>query len=126
MGFRACFRLHRQVLFHLARQIIITILGLTRRKDQATGSTAAVDFDGQIRPYNSVSDLGAFEYWPFTLNAIRGNGTVQLSWTTGAGFLLTGGLSNYEVVVTCATGASAPCKAAAECRSTPELVLLSR
>ena len=76
-------------------------------KDQATGSAIAVDFDGQIRPYNSVSDLGAFEYWPFTLNAFRGNGTVQLSWTTGAG-LLTGGLSNYEVVVTCAAGASAP------------------
>jgi len=76
-------------------------------KDLAIGSTTAVDMDGQTRPYNSISDLGAYEYWPLSLNVLRGNSTLQLSWTTAAG-VLTGGLVNYEVVVTCAAGASSP------------------
>ena len=35
-------------------------------RDQATGSATAVDFDGQARQNNGVSDLGADEYWPTT------------------------------------------------------------
>ncbi len=35
-------------------------------RDQATGSTTPTDIDGQGRPNNGVSDLGADEYWPTT------------------------------------------------------------
>ncbi len=76
-------------------------------KDQAAGSTATLDFDKQNRPYNNVPDLGAFEYWPLTLYAYRGNATAQLDWTSGTG-ALAGGLVNYEIVVTCVSGATPP------------------
>ena len=32
-------------------------------KDQAAGNTTGIDIDGQSRPYNGISDLGADEYW---------------------------------------------------------------
>lgn len=76
-------------------------------KDQATGSTTVDDIDGQSRPYSSVPDLGADEYWPFPLSAAPGNGRLQLNWTTGAS-VLTGGVSSYEILVTCAAGANPP------------------
>ncbi len=76
-------------------------------KDQAIGSTTADDIDGQTRPYNGISDLGADEYWPFPLFVAAGNGTLQLSWTAGAS-LLAGGVSSYEVLVTCSVGTNPP------------------
>jgi len=76
-------------------------------KDQAIGSTTNDDIDGQSRPYNSVSDFGADEYWPFSLNATLGNHSLRLDWEAGAS-VLTGGLSRYEGVVTCPAGANPP------------------
>ena len=38
------------------------ILANSAAKDQATGSTTSLDIDGQSRPYNGVSDIGADEY----------------------------------------------------------------
>ena len=37
-------------------------------KDQATGSSIGVDIDGQFRPFNNISDLGADEYWTAVLD----------------------------------------------------------
>lgn len=76
-------------------------------KDQATGSTTADDIDGQSRPYNSVPDLGADEYWPFPLSTAPGDGRLQLNWATGVS-VLTGGVSGYEILVTCTAGANPP------------------
>jgi len=76
-------------------------------KDQATSSTTADDIDGQSRPYNGVSDLGADEYWPFPLFAVSGDGTLRLDWTAGAS-VLAGGVNHYEIIVTCAAGANPP------------------
>ncbi len=76
-------------------------------KDQATGSVTADDVDGQTRPYNAVSDLGADEYQPFLLFAVSGDGTLRLNWTAGAS-VITGGVNHYEIIVTCAAGAKPP------------------
>jgi hypothetical protein len=75
--------------------------------NQATGSAIPDDIEGESRPYNIVSDLGAVEYWPFVLTVVSGNGTLRLDWTDGAS-VLAGGVSYYEVVVTCETGADPP------------------
>lgn len=76
-------------------------------RDLAIGSSTADDIDGQSRPYNDVSDLGADEYWPFPLFATPGDGTLQLNWTEGAKVLI-GGVNKYEVLVSCASGANPP------------------
>ena len=77
-------------------------------KDQATGSTTTlVDVDGQSRPYNIVSDIGADEYVPFSLLVFPGNRSLRLDWAKDAG-LLAGGVSHYEVLVTCPAGANPP------------------
>jgi hypothetical protein len=76
-------------------------------KDQATGSTTVDDMDGQSRPYNGAPDLGADEYWPFPLSATSGDGVLLLNWATGTSGL-TGGVSNYQILVTCAAGANPP------------------
>jgi len=76
-------------------------------KDQATSSAIVNDIDGQSRPYNGVSDLGADEYWLFPLFAIPGDGIMQLNWTTGAS-MLAGGVNKYEILVTCPAGANPP------------------
>jgi len=39
------------------------ILASSAAKDQATGSTTSLDIDGQSRPNDGVSDIGADEYW---------------------------------------------------------------
>jgi len=76
-------------------------------KDRATGSTMPDDVDGQSRPYDLQSDLGADEYHPFPLTLVPSSGTLYLSWGTGIG-MLAGGVAHYEVLVTCETGANPP------------------
>jgi hypothetical protein len=76
-------------------------------KDQATNGLASEDIDLQSRPFNSISDLGADEYWPFPLSAFPADSTLHLNWSAGVG-VLTGGVSKYEVVVTCPAGANPP------------------
>lgn len=76
-------------------------------KDQATGSTTSDDIEGQSRPYNGVSDLGADEYWPFVLSVAPGAGTLRLDWTAGAS-VLAGVVNHYKIIVTCAAGANPP------------------
>ncbi|MHB8134125.1 MAG: hypothetical protein ACYDH1_07860 [Anaerolineaceae bacterium] len=76
-------------------------------KDNAIGSSINVDFDGQNRHYNNISDLGADEYWPFPLSATPGDGSIFLNWFTDATYL-DGGVTRYDVIITCPTGASPP------------------
>lgn len=76
-------------------------------RDQATSSTISDDIDGQSRPYNGASDLGADEYWPFVLSVTPGDGTLRLDWTAGANELA-GGVNHYEIIVTCEVGANPP------------------
>jgi len=76
-------------------------------KDQAIGSTTGDDLDKQDRPYNNISDFGADEYTPFPLAAGVGNGTLSMNWKMGEN-VLAGGLSYYEVVVTCTPSANLP------------------
>ena len=76
-------------------------------RDQATGSTVIDDIDGQSRPYHSVSDFGADEYWPFLLSVAPGESSLQLDWTAGVSGLAAI-VSNYDIIVTCELGAQSP------------------
>jgi hypothetical protein len=76
-------------------------------RDQASGSTISMDIDGQSRPYNTIADLGADEYWSFPLLVGIGNTTLYLDWTIGAA-ALSGAVDHYDIVVTCAPGANHP------------------
>ena len=76
-------------------------------KDNATESSINMDFDGQNRHFNNISDLGADEYWPFSLSGIPGDGSIFLNWFTDAPYLV-GGVTRYDVIITCPTGANPP------------------
>jgi len=76
-------------------------------KDNAIGSSINVDFDGQNRQYNSISDLGADEYWPFSLFGSSGDGSIFLNWSSGLPYLV-GGANRYDVIITCSAGADPP------------------
>jgi hypothetical protein len=76
-------------------------------RDQASTSAVSVDMDGQNRPNNDVPDLGADEYWPFSVIAVPGDTSIRLDWTAGAS-AFAGGVNHYEVVVTCVSQADPP------------------
>lgn len=76
-------------------------------KDNAISSAINVDFDGQNRLQNSFSDLGADEYWPFSLTGSPGDGSIYLNWTTGINHLV-GGVNSFAIIVTCPDGGSPP------------------
>jgi hypothetical protein len=76
-------------------------------KDRTSDSSLPDDIDSQNRPYNIYSDFGSDEYWPFPLSANAGEGNIYLDWTAGSK-VLEGGVSRYEVVVTCLDGANPP------------------
>jgi len=76
-------------------------------KDNATGSSMNEDFDGQNRQYNNISDLGADEYWPFSLSGTPGDGSIFLNWSSDATYLI-GGVNQYDVFITCPTGVNPP------------------
>lgn len=76
-------------------------------KDRATGSVVSDDVDGQSRPYGQGSDFGADEYHPFPLAVVPGDGTLRLYWDAGID-VLAGGVDHYDVLVSCAAGASPP------------------
>jgi hypothetical protein len=70
-------------------------------KDMTAGSATSIDYDGQARPYNTISDFGADEYWTFALFAGIGDGALYLDWTQQSDYL-SGAVNSYEIVVTCA------------------------
>jgi hypothetical protein len=76
-------------------------------KDQACGSTVSDDFEGDSRPQDGASDLGADEYRPLPLSVSLGDGTLYLNWSQAAS-LLEGGFSFFELLVTCEGQASPP------------------
>ncbi len=75
--------------------------------NQASGSTTWVDIDGQFRPFNGVSDIGADEYLPFPLTVVPGDQRLSLNWNK-AGQYLAGGVNKYSILVSCETGANPP------------------
>ncbi len=75
--------------------------------NQAVNSSTPVDMDNQPRPYGPSSDIGADEYWPFSLVVVPGDGILHLDWTEGV-FVLAGGVNHYEIIVTCEAGANPP------------------
>ena len=76
-------------------------------RDQGTTSSTYNDIDSQDRPNNGLPDLGADEYWPFSLSVVPGDGTLRLDWSVG-GALMAGGVNNYEVQITCVDGGTPP------------------
>ena len=76
-------------------------------RDRAAGSPVSDDVDGQGRPYAQKSDFGADEYHPFPLMVVPGDGSLRLYWDAGID-VLAGGVDYYEVLVSCAAGASPP------------------
>jgi hypothetical protein len=76
-------------------------------EDKATGSTTAQDIDGQGRPFGSASDFGSDEYQPFPLSVSPSDGSLRLDWSKGVG-VFSDGVDNYQVVVTCPSGANPP------------------
>jgi hypothetical protein len=75
--------------------------------DHAVGSPLLADMDGQVRPYGTLSDIGADEYWPFNLVVEPGDSTLNLDWSVGAN-VLAGGIGHYEVLVNCGASAHDP------------------
>jgi len=76
-------------------------------KDWAVGSSVPNDIDGYPRPYGSAPDPGADEYWSLSLSALPGDRTIRLDWTQGAS-VFSGGVSRYDLLVTCVAGADPP------------------
>ena len=76
-------------------------------KDQASSSSETQDFEKDSRPYATAADTGADEYQPFTFYGAPGNGSARLDWSA-ASARLAGGVSRYDLTVTCPTGAAAP------------------
>jgi hypothetical protein len=77
--------------------------------DQAQGSTLSVDMDGDARPANGSSDIGADEYTPpalFLLPPFGVNETLELEWE--ANLSLMAELDHFEVTVFCEPGARPP------------------
>jgi len=74
-------------------------------RDRANNSQTGFDLDGQARPYNGISDIGADEYKPFPLSVIPGNGVLHLNWQA-ASTILAGVVNHYEIQVSCASGCS--------------------
>jgi hypothetical protein len=75
--------------------------------DAAVGSTTPVDIDNRVRPDGYAPDVGADEYYPFSLSVVPGDGSLFLGWGQDAQ-VLEGGVSEYQILVTCAPGASPP------------------
>jgi len=76
-------------------------------KDQALTSTTVDDVEGNNRPFDISSDLGAYEYWPLNLSVGIGDSTLRLNWTKSVNKLI-GGVSFYKLQVTCPQGANPP------------------
>ena len=64
-------------------------------KDQATGSSTDVDIDGQFRPFNNISDLGADEYWTVVLDKVT---TGVFRPTNGALYLKNNNMTGFADV----------------------------
>lgn len=80
-------------------------------KDQATTSTVALDFELQSRPYAAVEDIGADEYFPFTLSVFSvASGALYLDWKSNimGSYPLLSGVDHFEVIVACPAGANPP------------------
>jgi len=75
--------------------------------DEATGSSATLDIDGESRSVGSAPDLGADEYQPFVFSVIPGNRTLFLNWSRAAA-LLGGSVAYYQITVKCPSGANPP------------------
>jgi hypothetical protein len=66
-------------------------------KDRATGSAISIDIDGQFRPYNDTSDLGADEYWP-TSQVLDSETTGVFRPTNGLLYLKNSNISGFADV----------------------------
>lgn len=77
-------------------------------KDQAVGSGTALDIDNDTRPFGTGSDIGTDEYRSFYLSVYPvADGALGLNWGEDSSMLV-GGVSHYEIMVTCETGANPP------------------
>lgn len=80
-------------------------------KDQATTSTTTVDFELDNRPFGSVRDIGADEYYPFSLSVYPfRTAALYLDCRNDAQgtYPQLTGVDHYEVIVTCPAGANPP------------------
>ena len=75
--------------------------------NQAVNSSESLDFEKDSRPYDGAADIGADEYQPLRLMAAPGDGSAKVDWSGMASRLL-GGVSYYELTVTCPQGGAAP------------------
>lgn len=71
-------------------------------KDTATTSTTGEDYDGQVRPFDSIRDYGADEYYRFLLFAGIGDSTLQVDWARDIAYL-EGGVDHYKLTVNCSS-----------------------
>lgn len=72
----------------------------------ASGSTTAVDVDGQNRTLFTPRDVGADEFAPLELYADGRDQTIYLQWNSDLNLL--SGLDHYEIVIAPSGGAAAP------------------
>ena len=76
-------------------------------KNKAWASQTLLDRDSQNRPYSNSPDIGSDEYHPFSLSVIPADTSLYLNWERDAS-LINGGVSRYEILVSCEEGANQP------------------
>jgi len=83
------------------------ILGTSPAKNQATGSSTAIDIDRESRALLSPPDIGADEYVPIVLSAFPvPSGSLGLNWKINTSLVT--GLDHYNIVYSHEPGAADP------------------